>query len=338
MGMGVLLLTAAMLAAGCGSPQQREQKKQMEQEKKIADAEAKKQKEVAAAEAKRQKEEAAAEAKRQKEQAAIDAQREKEEATRMAEADKKQRAEETKTATAAKAESDQYEKDSKDEIGHDIMRDERHVRTVDRFVLAQSAQGAREDATLSDQHFDGAELNAGRQVGLFAGQVLEAFNSQGHGGQHRSPLFDLCGIVKLGLFNLAGAALPRSMKFFDTPALAITEDHAAGVFERAALDAGQQHPVQRLLAARCGSKLPAPDHVHRQRPSTTRRPVPQVERYGRDPHRHPGDALGPPGACWHVQVVGADNALLLNDITQVARSIGGVYPSVPAGPDGEIVS
>jgi len=160
MGLGVLLLTAAMLAAGCGTPQQREQKKQMEQEKKIAQAEAKKQKEVAAAEAKRQKADAAAEAKRQKEQAAIDAKLQAEENARMSAAAKKQQAEEAKASAAAKAEADQYEKDSKDEIGHDIIRDERHVRTVDRFVIAQSAQGAREDATLSDQHFDGAELNA----------------------------------------------------------------------------------------------------------------------------------------------------------------------------------
>ena len=145
MGMSVLLMTAAMLVAGCSTPQQREQKKQMQQEKKMAAAEAKKQKEIAATQAR----EAKAEAKRQQD-----------EAKRLAAAQARQQELDRKQAEKERKQMAAEEKENKEALGYDMMRDERKVRSLDRFALAQAAQGAREDATLNDAHFDSGELNA----------------------------------------------------------------------------------------------------------------------------------------------------------------------------------
>jgi hypothetical protein len=142
--MGLTLIAVAMFAVACQTPAQKEHKKQMQEEKKMAQAEAKRQKEVAAAEAKHQKEEAKAQAEENK---------------RMAEENKRIAAENKKKADEQAKADAKYEKDNKEAFGAESFRDERDVRSVDRFLLAQSAAGAKEDAMLSDDHFDGNELN-----------------------------------------------------------------------------------------------------------------------------------------------------------------------------------
>src|SRR4051794_20106314 len=145
MGKASKLIAIAMLAVACQTPAQREEKKQMQQEKKMAQAEAKRQKEVAAMEAKQHKE---------------DAKRQAEEDKHIAAAQKKQHEIDQKhAAEVAKADAAE-EKEIRESFGAESMRDERLERPIDRFLLAQSAAGARGDAMLNDDHFDGNELNS----------------------------------------------------------------------------------------------------------------------------------------------------------------------------------
>jgi hypothetical protein len=48
-----------------------------------------------------------------------------------------------------------------------FMPDERDMHTVDEFVMASAAAGAREDAMLFESHFDGERLNSAGKAKLF---------------------------------------------------------------------------------------------------------------------------------------------------------------------------
>ncbi len=47
------------------------------------------------------------------------------------------------------------------------MPDEQDMHTVDEFVMASAASGAREDAMLFESHFDGEHLNSAGKGKLF---------------------------------------------------------------------------------------------------------------------------------------------------------------------------
>ena len=107
-----------------------------------------------------QEKQARAEQKQARAQAKAEEKQRKEEAKLMAKEDKARREEEQALAEKQRKEEQKMEKEQRHAIGADMIRDERHVRALDRFVQAESAAGAREDAMLNDAHFDGGELNA----------------------------------------------------------------------------------------------------------------------------------------------------------------------------------
>ena len=149
--LATALLTASLLVAGCQTPQQ----KQADQEKKMA-----------MEEQKREQQAAEAAAKQQHDQAVADAKRQQEDAKRMAAEEKAQHEADAKLAAEQKKQDDELAKQEKNAFAAGMIRDEHKVRSVDRFVLAQSAAGARDDAMLNDSHFDAAELNSLGRVKL----------------------------------------------------------------------------------------------------------------------------------------------------------------------------
>src|SRR5262249_12861713 len=47
-----------------------------------------------------------------------------------------------------------------EQVGSEYLRPDSEVRDIDRIAAAQAAAGAREDAMLNRNHFEGAELNS----------------------------------------------------------------------------------------------------------------------------------------------------------------------------------
>jgi hypothetical protein len=127
MGIALMVVIAGSLAVGCASKQQ----KAAASEKKLAQQQAK------------------AEQKRQQQ-----------EAKRLAALEKSRYEEDRRLAEKHRKEQAKYEREQREAIGSDFIRDERLVRSVDRFAQGTAAAGAREDAMLNDSHFDGGELNA----------------------------------------------------------------------------------------------------------------------------------------------------------------------------------
>jgi len=134
MGVALVAVVAMGLTVGCASKAQK----------------------TAQADEKQFKAEQQQSAKAAKQQAEAEAKAQKAEAKRLAAEDKARREQDAKMAEQVRKENAKYEREQREAIGADIMRDERDVRAVDRFAKAESATGAYEDLMLNDSHFDSA--------------------------------------------------------------------------------------------------------------------------------------------------------------------------------------
>ena len=159
-------------------------KKRMAEEREHAEAQAKAQSKAAEQQAKIDRERAAAQAKAEqqrqaeeqqlaqqkaaaaeraaKEQADHDAFAQKQQA-KMAMADSRAATKAAKASKKSKAKKEKpvtYPDDEQWVVGDPYISPENHTRQTDRHFESMSAKGAVGDATLYDQHFDGAELNS----------------------------------------------------------------------------------------------------------------------------------------------------------------------------------
>ena len=167
--------------------------------------------------------------------------------------------------------------------------------------------------------FGRRQLDGRGRIGLGASEVLQTFDTSGHGGEHRSPSDDAVGSAELRVLDVAVTALPRSVKVLDTPSKAVALDDGDGVIEVVDSGARQQHPVQPRSATR-SPPLASPDDANRKLRASARCVLGKLQYDVGDPHIEHSKSCLAVRTGRNIDDVSAEDALLVEVLEQRAAS------------------